>query len=159
MVRTRDCFSLFVRVLTMGPCHHVTGNDDKPDGITATSFLECISINSTPNFMASKGGASASDIDADVLYSRATIAEHERDFDAAFRLYLSAAQAYLHRAKSLPAQRETDRSKCKSSAGSCLERAERIKATRRDTLKPLVRDPFSKGESRQASRLEKRRKN
>ncbi|OCB90124.1 cysteine proteinase [Sanghuangporus baumii] len=96
--------------------------------------------------MASGGSASSpdADADADALYSRATVAEHAGEFDVAFGLYLSAAQAFLHQARSLPAQREADRSKCKVNAGTCLERAERIKTSRKDALKPLVRDPFSK---------------
>ncbi|KAL5521398.1 hypothetical protein ACEPAG_9324 [Sanghuangporus baumii] len=96
--------------------------------------------------MASSGGGSSPDVDADALYSRATVAEHTGNFDIAFGLYLSAAQAFLHRARSLPAQREADWSKCKKNAGTCLERAERIKTSRKDALKPLVRDPFSKEE-------------
>ncbi|KAL5504667.1 RIM13 [Sanghuangporus vaninii] len=92
------------------------------------------------------GDSASSDVDADALYSRATVAEHAGEFDVAFGLYLSAAQAFLHRARSLPAQREADRSKCKVNAGTCLERAERIKTSRKNALKPLVRDPFSKEE-------------
>ena len=85
------------------------------------------------------------DEDAGKLYLRATTAEHWQDYDAAFRLYLAAAQAYLHRARTLPVDQQEERKKCKEDAGKCLERAERIKAARKDTLKPQVRSPFSKG--------------
>ncbi|EJD08078.1 cysteine proteinase [Fomitiporia mediterranea MF3/22] len=88
----------------------------------------------------------AEDADGNELYVQATVAEHARDYDTAFKLYLSAAQAHLHRARGLPSQRAADRAKCKSDAGICLERAERIKAARKDSLKPIDRDPFSKEE-------------
>lgn len=83
--------------------------------------------------------------DAGDLYSRATSSEHAHDFDTAFALYLSAAQAYLHRARILPSDRAAELAKCKAEARICLERAERIKASRKDTLRPISRSPFAKG--------------
>ncbi|KIM64021.1 hypothetical protein SCLCIDRAFT_116338, partial [Scleroderma citrinum Foug A] len=57
---------------------------------------------------------------------RAARAEHSSDFSTAFRLYLSAADAFLHlsRSESLNLAFQT---RCKASAAKALERAEKIK--------------------------------
>lgn len=96
--------------------------------------------------MASRG-QTTEDANANDLYTRAAVAEHARDFDTAFKLYLSAAQAHLHRARTIPTQHTAERAKCKTDAGVCLSRAEQIKAARKDALRPVVQDPSSKGES------------
>lgn len=79
------------------------------------------------------------------LYARAISEELAENFDNAFSLYLSAAQAFLLRSKALPNQQVLEKEKCKTSAKTCLERAERIKNARKDALKPPVLNPFSTG--------------
>ncbi|PSR72714.1 hypothetical protein PHLCEN_2v11409 [Hermanssonia centrifuga] len=81
--------------------------------------------------------------EAEKIYSKATKAEIERDFDRAFQLYIKAAEEYLHlsRSSSDNSVRET----CKSEAGKALERAEKIKIVKRD-LTPIVTNHFAKGE-------------
>lgn len=78
-----------------------------------------------------------------ILYQKATRAEVDRSYDQAFELYIAAAQSYLQHVRN--AVHERDRKKYKLDAHKCLERAERIKAAKRD-LAPLVRNPFSEGE-------------
>ena len=65
------------------------------------------------------------------------------NFDHAFRLYVEAAKAYLALANN--AANEKDRVKSKSEAKKCLERAEKIKAAKKDTIKPIIQDHFSSG--------------
>ncbi|TDL23115.1 cysteine proteinase [Rickenella mellea] len=91
---------------------------------------------------------SAQDIEA--VYERAARAELDKSYDKAFQLYIQAAQAYLQRARTVADER--DRGKCKTAAGKCLERAERIKAVKKD-LAPVIRNPFAHEE--QAYILEK----
>lgn len=64
--------------------------------------------------------------EAEAVYTRAARAEHSSDFSTAFRLYLSAADAFLHlsRSESLNLAFQT---RCKASAAKALERAEKIK--------------------------------
>lgn len=79
---------------------------------------------------------------SDALRNKATQKELAGDLDAAFALYVQATQSYLHlsRTSNSPAARDL----YKVSATRCLERAERIKATKRDL--PLIKkNPFSPG--------------
>ena len=79
---------------------------------------------------------------AEALYAKATTAEHARDFDTAFQSYISAAQALLQHTRSSNSKSD-DLTRAKSMLKTCLERAELIKAARKDALKPLVANPFS----------------
>ncbi|KAI0279076.1 hypothetical protein BGY98DRAFT_933386 [Russula aff. rugulosa BPL654] len=63
------------------------------------------------------------------LYARATRAELARDLDTAFRLYVEAGGAFLNE-------------QARQDAARALERAERIKAVKRDVA-PVWRDPFA----------------
>lgn len=81
---------------------------------------------------------------ADALYATGATAEVAADFDTAFSSYLAAAQSYLHLARTLPTTRARDRERCRNAARTSLERAERIKEAKKDVLKPLTRDFFSK---------------
>lgn len=79
---------------------------------------------------------------SDALRNKATQKELAGDLDAAFALYVQATQSYLQlsRTSNSPAARDL----YKLSATRCLERAERIKAVKRDL--PLIKkDPFSPG--------------
>jgi hypothetical protein len=71
---------------------------------------------------------------------KATKAELARDWDLAFKLYLSAAEDFVH------LTRTTGDSKVKSHANSratvALQRAEKIKSIHPD-LTPVVRNAFS----------------
>ncbi|KAJ7108465.1 hypothetical protein C8R43DRAFT_905383, partial [Mycena crocata] len=60
------------------------------------------------------------------IYAKAVKAEFSKDFDAAFRLYIKAAESFLHLSRSVGPER--DKARCKSGAGKALERAEKIKA-------------------------------
>ncbi|KAF5383408.1 hypothetical protein D9757_006162 [Collybiopsis confluens] len=64
--------------------------------------------------------------DAESTYSKATKSELAKDYDSAFRLYVKAAESFLHLIKSVPAT-EQDRLQWNSHASRALERAERIK--------------------------------
>ncbi|KAJ7725649.1 hypothetical protein DFH07DRAFT_758588, partial [Mycena maculata] len=59
-------------------------------------------------------------------YAKAVKSEVSKDFDSAFRLYIKAAESFLHLSRSVPHERE--KTKWKASAGKALERAEKIKA-------------------------------
>ena len=67
-------------------------------------------------------------------------AELARYFDKAFRLYLKAAEQFLH----LSRQSTDDRTRtlCKAEAAKALERAEKIKAVKQD-VRPVPKDEFS----------------
>ncbi|THH18691.1 hypothetical protein EW146_g2354 [Bondarzewia mesenterica] len=64
--------------------------------------------------------------DAESFYARATNSELNKDLDAAFRLYIDAAKAFLHLSRS--SSDDKSRAKWKANAGKALERAEKIKA-------------------------------
>ncbi|KAF8962724.1 hypothetical protein BDZ97DRAFT_1702205 [Flammula alnicola] len=70
--------------------------------------------------------ASPSERDAEMISSKASKAEFAKDYDQAFRLYIKAAESYLHLSRSSIA---TDKCKqqWKTSAAKALERAEKIK--------------------------------
>jgi len=74
---------------------------------------------------------------------KATIKELARDYNAAFKLYVTAAQDFLHLSKIL--QDEKEQARCKQAASTALTRAEKIKAFKNDILKPVARDFFSEG--------------
>ena len=62
-------------------------------------------------------------------YNKATQAELAKNYDAAFRLYIRSAEAYLHLGRAAPAGTgEALKNKWKSAANRALERAEKIKA-------------------------------
>ena len=82
---------------------------------------------------------------AETLYAKATAAEHARDFDTAFQSYISAAQAFLQRARSTSGNAQ-ESAHAKSMLQTCLDRAELIKAARKDALKPLSTNPFAPSE-------------
>lgn len=63
-----------------------------------------------------------------------------RDWDTAFKLYLSAADDFLHLARTTGDDKV--KSHVKSRAGVALQRAEKIKSVHRD-LTPVVRNAFS----------------
>lgn len=89
-------------------------------------------------FMSSKGfseaevvtthvfGKNNSNIDIQTLYTRAANLELSSDFSSAFRLYLAAADAFLHisRSELLSPILHT---RCKAHAQKALDRAEKIK--------------------------------
>ncbi|KAJ6497495.1 hypothetical protein C8R45DRAFT_1093864 [Mycena sanguinolenta] len=64
--------------------------------------------------------------DAESTYAKAVQSEFSQDYDSAFRLYIKAAESFLHLSRSIGHDRE--KIKWKSSAGKALERAEKIKA-------------------------------
>ncbi|CAK5284399.1 unnamed protein product [Mycena citricolor] len=64
--------------------------------------------------------------DAQSIHAKAVKTEFAQDYDAAFRLYIKAAESFLHLSRA--AAREEDKVKWKGSAKKALERAERIKA-------------------------------
>lgn len=77
------------------------------------------------------------------LSAKATRAEGANDYDAAFMTYIQAAKSFLHISQTAPAG--SLREKSKSAAAKCLERAERIKAVKKD-LTPVRKDIFSAGD-------------
>ncbi|KAJ6590028.1 hypothetical protein DFH09DRAFT_1307482 [Mycena vulgaris] len=77
--------------------------------------------------------------DAESTYAKAVKAEFSKDFDSAFRLYIKAAESFLHLSRSVDQDR--DKAKWKASAGKALERAEKIKAFV-EKAKPLSSDPL-----------------
>lgn len=78
----------------------------------------------------------------DALYNKASQKELAGDLDAAFALYVQATQSYLHLSRTAKLTHERDQ--YKSAASRCLERAERIKASKRD-LALVQKDRPSKG--------------
>ncbi|KAJ7270120.1 hypothetical protein B0H12DRAFT_1310818 [Mycena haematopus] len=64
--------------------------------------------------------------DAESAYAKAVKAEFSKNYDSAFRLYIKAAELFLHLSRSVEHERE--KIKWKTSAGKALERAEKIKA-------------------------------
>ena len=77
------------------------------------------------------------------IANKAKIKELAGDHNAAFKLYVTAAQDFLHLSKVF--QDEKERARCKQAASAALMRAEKIKAFKNDSLKPLARDFFSEG--------------
>ena len=63
-----------------------------------------------------------------VTYTKATQAELAKNYDAAFRLYIRAAEGYLHLSRSSGTASEAQKTKWKASAARALERAEKIKS-------------------------------
>ncbi|KAJ7736872.1 hypothetical protein B0H16DRAFT_1572895 [Mycena metata] len=76
--------------------------------------------------------------DAESTYAKAVKAEFSKDFDSAFRLYIKAAESFLHLSRSV--NHEKEKTKWKTSAGKALERAEKIKAFV-DKSKAPLNDP------------------
>jgi len=80
------------------------------------------------------------DTETQTAYAKAARAELNQDFDGAFRLYLDAAKMCLHLSRSnCDAQSQAQ---WKADASRALDRAERIRAHKKD-LTPVLRDPFS----------------
>ncbi|OJT10574.1 hypothetical protein TRAPUB_12910 [Trametes pubescens] len=80
--------------------------------------------------------------EAEAQYSKAANAELAKDYDRAFRQYAEAAKQFL-----LLSRQATEgrlRTHYRNQAGKALERAERIKAVRRD-VRPVAKDEFSEG--------------
>ncbi|KAL1663360.1 hypothetical protein GGF50DRAFT_57083, partial [Schizophyllum commune] len=93
------------------------------------------------------------------LHNKAMKAELAQDYDLAFKLYIQAAEQYLHRSR-LPSQSDKLKELLKANARKCMERAEKIKsvvsrkspsiaepssskAAPPPTLTPVAIDPFS----------------
>ncbi|OBZ69552.1 Calpain-like protease palB/RIM13 [Grifola frondosa] len=76
-------------------------------------------------------------------YSKAAKAELEKDFNQAFRLYVKAAEDFLHLSRTCPNSKL--RATCKTQAGKALERAEKIKVVKQD-LVPVAKNAFSEQE-------------
>ncbi|KAI6046422.1 hypothetical protein EDC04DRAFT_1692699 [Pisolithus marmoratus] len=64
--------------------------------------------------------------EAEAIYARGAKSELSSEFSAAFRLYLAAAEAFLHLSRS-ESLNPTLRARCKANAAKSLERAEKIK--------------------------------
>jgi calpain-7 len=58
--------------------------------------------------------------------SKAAKAEFAKEYDQAFRLYIKAAESFLHLSRS-PTQSDKSKQQWKTNAAKALERAERIK--------------------------------
>ena len=87
-------------------------------------------------------------------------AELSQDYDLAFKLYIQAAEQYLHRSR-LPTQSDKLKELLKANARKCMERAEKSKSvvSRKSPsvaepssskaappmLTPVAIDPFSEG--------------
>lgn len=77
------------------------------------------------------------------LYTQATHAELAQDYDDAFRLYIKAAEGFLHLSRSAD---DSAKSRWKKEAGRALERAERIKGVRSQSeLRTVEVDYWSDG--------------
>lgn len=74
------------------------------------------------------------------LYTKAAQAELGKDYDRAFRHYVKAAEQFLSLSRHAPEGRL--RTHYRGQANKALERAEKIKAVRRD-VKPVAKDEFS----------------
>lgn len=78
------------------------------------------------------------------LYTKASKAELNSDYDTAFRLYLDSAKAFLHLSRSTASHvDEKAKSAWKADAAKALERAEAIKKVKSEYIRPVVRDVFS----------------
>lgn len=62
-----------------------------------------------------------------MTYNKAAKAELSRNYDLAFRLYIKAAELFLHLSRTNKAQDKTE-AQWKANAGKALQRAEKIKA-------------------------------
>ncbi|KAI0090683.1 hypothetical protein BDY19DRAFT_992108 [Irpex rosettiformis] len=78
------------------------------------------------------------------LYVKATKLELEGSFDKAFQLYIKCAEEQLRLSRLSSNANIRDRHK--SEAAKALERAEKIRAKKRDLVTPVVKDHFSEGE-------------
>ncbi|TFK50844.1 cysteine proteinase [Heliocybe sulcata] len=78
--------------------------------------------------------------DGEDTYARATKAEVEQNWDLAFKLYVRAVELYLHASRT--ATENVSRAEYKAQAAKALNRAEKIKALKRD-LAPVPVDRFS----------------
>lgn len=80
------------------------------------------------------------------LYTQATHAELAQDYDEAFRLYIRAAEGFLHLSRG--SVNDSAKSPWKKEAGRALERAERIKGVRcQGGLRTVEVDYWSEGAS------------
>ncbi|KIK69012.1 hypothetical protein GYMLUDRAFT_53518 [Collybiopsis luxurians FD-317 M1] len=90
--------------------------------------------------------------DAESLYSRATRSELARDYDSAFRLYVKAAESFIHLSSS-PSATERDKSQWNNNANRALERAERIKEMAERSRPSPSSSEGTSAQSEQAPRL------
>lgn len=74
-------------------------------------------------------------------YTKATTSELARNYSTAFTLYLSAAQSFLHLARTTPEQADL----LKKEAAKCLARAEKIKKVKE--VRRVTKDILSEGKS------------
>lgn len=78
------------------------------------------------------------------LYTQATQAELAQDYDEAFRLYIRAAEGFLHLSRG--SINHSAKSHSKKEAGRALERAEMIKSVKRQgELRTVEVDYWSEG--------------
>ncbi|KAF9462395.1 hypothetical protein BDZ94DRAFT_1261255 [Collybia nuda] len=73
------------------------------------------------------GSSSESPTDAEAIYNKATRAELSRNYDLAFKLYIKAAELYLHLSRTSKGHDKIE-AQWKANAGKALQRAEKIKA-------------------------------
>ncbi|KAI0753163.1 hypothetical protein C8Q80DRAFT_1097736, partial [Daedaleopsis nitida] len=76
-------------------------------------------------------------------YYKAASAELSKEYDKAFRLYINAAEQFLHLSRQTT--NEKLRLVYKGEAAKAVERAEKIKAVKQD-IQPIAKDAFSEGE-------------
>lgn len=76
------------------------------------------------------------------MMNKATKKELDRDWAAAFQLYIQTAQSYLGLCAT--SQDETEKTKWKSIASKALDRADKLKKAY-PNLTNLPKDPFSAG--------------
>jgi calpain-7 len=74
------------------------------------------------------------------VYTRATKAELNGELQKAFKLYVLAAEEFLHLSRTTPDA--ASRTQCKAEAIKALERAEKIKNKKND-LTPVAKDHLS----------------
>lgn len=126
-----------VRKAKLKPCHNqVTKDESNYD--TDSSVRSKGAITVTPAPSSSKQHSHP----IQNLYARATRAELARDLDTAFRLYIEAGGAFLNVSRTVANARTKEQAR--QDAARALERAERIKAVKRDVA-PVWRDPFALG--------------
>jgi calpain-7 len=76
-------------------------------------------------------------------YTKAAKAELAKDFDLAFKLYIKAADDFLHQSRTTADAKL--KSHCKTRVNVALQRAEKIKSVIPDLI-PVVRDSSSERE-------------
>lgn len=77
----------------------------------------------------------------EAVSKKASAAEEKGEYDAAFRLYVDAADRFLTLIRQSSSTSASARKKLTAEAQRCLLRAEKIKALKKD-LKPLTKSIF-----------------